>query len=116
MSRSILFVIDADPRVSGRPAEAVRIAAGIGAWNKVTVSLYLRGFATLMLAEDIADLVDSDNYERYLPSLSEPGSPIYVQNSSSFLAQAKTGRAAYQEISDQKLADLAAKHSQVIRF
>jgi sulfur relay (sulfurtransferase) DsrF/TusC family protein len=116
MNRSILFVIDADPRVSGRPAEAVRIAAGIGAWDKVNVSLYLRDSAILMLAEDTSDLVDSDNYERYLPLLGEPRSPIYTQSGSSFITRATTDRALFQEISDRALADLAAEHSQIIRF
>ena len=46
---SILFVIDADPRTSGRPAEAIRIAAGVAVWRKVNVSVYLRKAAALIL-------------------------------------------------------------------
>ena len=62
-----LFVIASDPRKSHRPAEAVRIAAGVGAWNKVDVSLYLHGEGARILDETARDFVDEEHFERYLP-------------------------------------------------
>jgi len=62
-----LFVIASDPRTSHRPAEAVRIAAGVGAWKKVDVSLYLHGEAARILDEAAGDFVDEEHIERYLP-------------------------------------------------
>jgi sulfur relay (sulfurtransferase) DsrF/TusC family protein len=116
MSRSILFVIADDPRASGRPAEAIRIAAGLGQWDKVIVSVYLRDAAVLILSENTDDFVDADNYERYLPLLAKPDRPIYAQSGSPSLKQVERGPFAFQEISDAELSRLAANHSQVIRF
>jgi len=64
-----LFVIASDPRTSHRPAEAVRIAAGVAAWKKVDVSLYLHGDAARILDESAGDFVDEEHIERYLPML-----------------------------------------------
>jgi hypothetical protein len=64
-----LFVITSDPRTSHRPAEAVRIAAGVGAWKKVAVSLYLHGAAARILDEATGDFVDEEHIARYLPML-----------------------------------------------
>ena len=116
MTGSILFVIGDDPRINGRSAEAIRIAAGICQWNKVEVSVYLRDAAVLILSESREDLVDPDNYERYLPLLAKPDRPIYAQSGSSMLKQMERGPFAFKEISEIELAQLAANHSQVIRF
>jgi sulfur relay (sulfurtransferase) DsrF/TusC family protein len=64
-----LFVIASDPRTSHRPAEAVRIAAGVGAWKKVDVSVYLCDAAARLLDEASGDFVDEEHIERYLPML-----------------------------------------------
>jgi hypothetical protein len=112
----VLFVIDCDPRSSGRAAEAIRIAAGVGVWKRIEVSVYLRDAAVMILSEDIEDLVDSDNFFRYLPVLAESARPIYVQKGSRFLSSVGEGQSAIEEISDDALARLAAEQSQVIRF
>ena len=44
MKPKLLLLVTSDPRTSARPAEAVRIAAGIGAWKKADVTLYLLSF------------------------------------------------------------------------
>jgi hypothetical protein len=116
MSRSILFIIGDDPRASGRPAEAIRIATGIGQWEKVDVSVYLRDAAVLILGENRDDLVDANNYERYLPLLARPDRAIYAQSGSPLLNEMEKSPFAFREISDAELARLAANHSQVIRF
>jgi hypothetical protein len=116
MKASALFVIDADPRASGRPAEAVRIAAGVGVWKRIEVSVYLRGSAVLILGEETDDLLDSDNYERYLPLLAGLGRPILVQQGAVHLGRLGESAWPFQEISDAALAQIAAEQSQVIRF
>lgn len=116
MTPGILLVIDSDPRTSPRPAEAVRMAAGIGVWKKVSVSLYLRDAAVLILGEDSDELVDGDNFKRYLPLVVGLGRPIYVQKGAPGLAQLGSATALLQEISSGELAELAARQSQVIRF
>jgi sulfur relay (sulfurtransferase) DsrF/TusC family protein len=111
-----LFVIDADPRASGRPAEAVRIAAGVGVWKKIEVALYLRAAAVLILGEDTCELVDQENYTRYLPILGEFGRPIFVQEGAPALSRLGQSLLPIQQISDAVLARLAAESSCVIRF
>jgi hypothetical protein len=116
LNTTALFIIDTDPRASGRPAEAVRIAAGIAVWKKIDVALYLRAAAILILAEYTGDLVDEENYTRYLPILGELPGPIYVQKGASTLSQLGQSVLPFQKISDAELAQMAAKHSCVLRF
>ena len=71
-----LVIIETDPRTSPRPAEAIRIAAGIGAWKKTDVTLLLRGpVAGYSLQEYADELVDEDNFTRYLPLVAEQPRP-----------------------------------------
>ncbi len=116
MKSSALFVIDTDPRASGRPAEALRIAAGVGVWKRVDVAVYLRGAAVLVLGENTDELADQENYARYLPLLRELGRPIYVQEGAPGLARLGQDALPFQQISDAALAQLASEQSQVIRF
>jgi hypothetical protein len=116
MNRSALFLITEDPRASARPAEAVRIAAGVGVWKKVEVTVYLRGAAVLLLGENTEDLVDQENYARYLPVLAEAGRPVYVEKGAPCLAQLGQPALPFEEISDAQLAELAAARDCLLRF
>jgi hypothetical protein len=116
MKPSALFIIESDPRRSARPAEAVRIAAGVAAWKKVEVAVYLRGVAVWVLDEKAEALLDGEDYARYLPILRELGRPIYVQKG--IAAPGEIGHVAlpFEEISDEQLAELAAASECVLRF
>jgi hypothetical protein len=116
MKSSALFIIESDPRRSGRPAEAVRIAAGVGAWKKVEVALYLRKAAVLVLAEDAEELKDGEDYARYLPILRESGRPVYAQKGAATLGALGQASLPFEEISDEQLAALAAACNCVLRF
>ncbi len=116
MNHGVLFVIDTDPRSSGRPAEAVRIAAGLAVWKRIEVTVYLRAAAVLILGEETDELVDQDNFTRFLPILGESGRPIYVQEGTPWLASLGQSALPFREISDGGLAQLAMERSQVIRF
>jgi len=113
---SILFIITSDPRQSPRPAEAIRIAAGVGTWKKADVSVYLRDAAVLALSEFADEFVDEDNYNRYFPIIGEFGRPIYVQRDAALLAEIGEPSLRFQEISDAELASLAARHKYTARF
>src|SRR5271154_4565081 len=76
-----LVIVETDPRISARPAEGIRIAAGIGAWKKTDVTLLLRGPAGYSLQEYADELVDEDNFTHYLPLVAELPRPIYVEDS-----------------------------------
>jgi len=112
----ILFIVTSDPRYSARPAEAIRIAAGVGAWKKAEVSVYLRDAAVLALSEFADEFVDEDNYTRYFPIVGEFGRPVYTQRGAPLLAEIGESALRFLEISDDELAMLAAQQDYVARF
>lgn len=116
MTPRVLFIITSDPRKSGKAAEAIRIAAGVSAWKKTEVSVYLRDAAVLALGEDTADLVNEDNFTRYLPMLAETKNPVYVQKDNPTLANLGECPVEIKQLSDRDLAVLAAAHNYVLRF
>ncbi len=112
----ILFIITGDPRSSPRPAEAVRIAAGVGTWPKMEVIVYLRDAAVLALSEPLDELVDEDHYTRYLPMVAGSGRPIFVQQGAPLLRVMDQAALPFEEINDQMLAELTAGSTCVVRF
>ncbi len=116
MNPQVLFIVTGDPRTSAKPAEAIRIAAGVGTWKKTDITLYLRDAAVLALSEFCDEFVDEDNYTRYLPIVGEFGRPIYVQKGASLLGEIGESPLKFTEINDDELATMAAKSTYVVRF
>jgi hypothetical protein len=116
MKPRVLFVVTSDPRSSARPAEAVRIAAGIGPWQKLDLAVYLRGAAVLALGECVEELVDADHFGRYLPILGEMERPVYVERGTPWLAGLRETPVRFAEMDDVELARLAADSGCVLRF
>lgn len=116
MTRTVLFVVTADPRTSPRPAEAVRIAAGVGAWKKVAVTVYLWGAAVLALSEYPDELTDGDHFRRYLPLVTESGGLICAQRGAPLLGQIGQAPVAFREIDPGELASLAAQNDYLLRI
>ncbi len=116
MKPSALFVIASDPRRSHRPAEAIRIAAGVGSWRKADVAVYLRGPAILALGEDTDALVDEDNFSRYLPLVQGPGRPIYVQQGAPPLVELGGSPWRFEAVSDAQLATMMAQSDFILHF
>ncbi len=114
--KSLFFLITSDPRTSHRPAEAIRIAAGVGVWKEVAIKLYFRDAAVLALSEYPEGLVDEEIYTRYLPGMREFGCPIYAQRNAPLLAQVGRTPIAFEEIEDERLALLAAHSTSLLRF
>src|SRR5271168_1919441 len=111
-----LVIIETDPRTSARPAEAIRIAAGIGAWKKTEVTLLLRGpVAGYSLQEYADELVDEDNFTRYLPLVAEGLHPIYLEDSFADLAALEGSPWKYEVISRAKMAELIRANDYLIR-
>lgn len=111
-----LFIVNGDPRVSPRPAEAIRIAAGVGTWKKIEVTLVLCEAAVLALSEFPDEFVDEDNYIRYLPIVGEFGRPVYVETGAPFLQGLGTPPVPYERINVVQLAAMAADSDYVLRF
>jgi hypothetical protein len=116
VKRRLLFIVTSDPRISARPAEAVRIAAGVGAWENIEAVLYLRGAAVLALGESAEELVDGDNFVRYLPFATKAGRRVCVQHNSPLLAELGDTRVSFNPMGDDELARLAADSDCVVRF
>ena len=110
-----LFIVTSDPRRSHRPAEAIRIAAGVAAWKKVAVHLYLRGPAVLCLGEFPEELVQGNNIERYLPILADD-EKVLVQDSAPELRDLAQTSAKFTAVSDRALASVAARMRYVLHF
>lgn len=116
MKPRLLIVVTEDPRRSKRPAEAVRIAAGVAAWDRVETTLFLRGPAVLALGEFAGELADGENFERFLPLLAEHGRPIFAQEGALELSELGETPVQFQLATDGKLASLAAGSDCVLRF
>jgi hypothetical protein len=116
MNFRALFVIAEDPRRSGRPAEALRVAAGLSVWKKVDVAVYLRGAAAQLLDAAAEGFVDEENFARYWPILAENGAPIYAQSGAPGLPPRGLAAVPFEEISDAQWAALAAARDCVLRF
>jgi hypothetical protein len=116
MNPKILMVVTSDPRTSSRPAEAIRIAAGVGTWKKADVTVYLHGPAVLALSEFPDDLVDEDNFNRYLPIVGEFESPVYVQAGAAELADLGEAPVQFTPVDQAGLAALVKNSTSVLRF
>jgi sulfur relay (sulfurtransferase) DsrF/TusC family protein len=116
MQRHALFIIESDPRRSGRPAEAIRIAAGVSVWKRIKAVVYLRDAAVLALGEDAGELIGGDNYSQHLALLRESSGPVLVQKDAAMKAQLGPTASPFEEISDERLASLAASSACVLRF
>src|SRR5271157_4111636 len=98
MKPRVLFIVTGDPRTSPRPAEAVRIAAGVGAWKRAEISVYLRDAAILALSESSGSLMEEEDYARYWPILAESSQPVYVQKNAAALRELGQAAAPFTEI------------------
>ncbi|MDB6024615.1 MAG: hypothetical protein JWM68_838 [Verrucomicrobiales bacterium] len=116
MNPQVLFIVTGDPRTSPKPAEAIRIAAGVGTWKKADITVYLRDASVLALSEFCDEFIDEDNFTRYLPIVRDFGRPIYVQKGAPLLNEIGESPLKFEEISDDQLAGLAAKSNYVVRF
>jgi hypothetical protein len=111
-----LVIVETDPRTSARPAEGIRIAAGIGAWKKTDVTLLLRGPAGYSLQEYADELIDEDNFTRYLPIVVDQPRPIYVEDSFADLAALEGSPWRYDVINRDRTAQLVRENDYLIRL
>lgn len=111
-----LVIIETDPRTSARPAEGIRIAAGIGVWKKTEVTLLLRGPAGYSLQEYADELIDEDNFVRYLPIVAEGPRPIYVEDSFDGFKALDGSAFSYEKISRAQVAELIRANDYLIRL
>ena len=114
--RNVLIIVSGDPRISPRPAEAIRLAAGLAQWPRIKVRVYLRDAAVLALNEQPDDLMDGELFRDCLPLTVKTDCPIFVQTHSLFLRDLGRAPVAVAELSDEQLAAEIARSHSVIRF
>ena len=114
--RSLLVIVASDPRSSHRAAEAIRIAAGVAAWRKVEVTLYLAASAVLALSSDVDDFVNQESFTQFLPMLTESGRPILAEAGAAALAQIGEPAVPFEAISAAELAARSARATNLLRF
>jgi hypothetical protein len=116
--RSALFVITSNPLSSPRPAEAVRIAAGIRAWQAIDVHVYLHDETSMPLLHSQDQIQDQDTFRHYLPLLANPKESVV-------LVSDRIGRQALDlwgdcfrvlPVTDDAIAQRAASSTWILRF
>jgi hypothetical protein len=115
MIRTLLIKVRSDPRQSPRPAEAVRIGAGVGAWNKVQVDLLLEGPAVHCLDEFADELNNGELFLQYLPAILNHRGRIVVDEKNPLLNSIKP-QIAFERLSASEIAQLTRTVDHVMTF
>jgi sulfur relay (sulfurtransferase) DsrF/TusC family protein len=79
MAKTVVVVIQEDPRKTHRPVEALRIALGLVAGSHQT-TVVLLGESVRLLHEDVDDIIDVEILEKYLPSIEQLEIPFILQS------------------------------------
>ncbi len=116
MTRSLLFIVRDDPRTSPRPAEALRIVAGLCAVQQISVRLVLTGAAVRLLSHETGALLEADQVERCRALLVDAGYVVLVSDGS--LQEHEIGVPAVpcREVSNEALARISAESDSVALF
>ena len=113
--RNCLIRIVSDPRQSPRPAEAVRIAAGVGAWRKVQVHLCFEGPAVRALDEFADELTNGDLFTQYLRAIPDHGGRILVENENPLLASINPA-VPFERLSADQIHHFTGEMDHVMQF
>lgn len=111
MKRAVFVLASGDPRISGRPAEAVRVAAGLSVHERLAVTLCLCGEAARVLSSDLEECHDGESMAGYLEVLRAAGGKVVVvgQDSSS-------GPSDVRGIAEIQIREEISKADRVLRF
>ncbi len=112
----MLLIISGDPRSSHRPAEALRVAAGLLAWRQIDLQVCLCGPAGRLLDDAPGTLVDEEEIARCLPVVT--GEPGRLSVEEALTPVSKPGQFAPSigTLNRLQLAELAAQCDSVLRF
>jgi hypothetical protein len=113
---SVLLIVNSDPRTSARPAEAVRVAAGLSQSDQVQVTIYLRAAARLVLSLPDEDLVNGDVIRQFLPLVAQPKNPILYQASDHENENFETLGKSVRSATDGELARTMPAYRHVLGF
>ncbi|MCC6544258.1 MAG: hypothetical protein IT392_07115 [Nitrospirae bacterium] len=107
----IIFLIRSRPSESHKPAEAIRIAAGLGTGNN-SIKIILSGESVRILSPDEDDLEDIDIIEKFLPIIKDWEIPLYVDSGALAAIDLKSSPYAYRTVDNDEMSEiLAGGHS-----
>lgn len=115
----LLVLIDSDPRTSPRPAEAVRVAAGVGAWRDIHVQLCLIGPACALAGDDLGAFCDGEELDHYLRMILGRGECPWVITEDAGRTEGKdagTEGRMWRRLTMAELAGEIARMNWVLRF
>ncbi len=115
MPPSVLFLIKSNPLRSHRPAEAIRIAVGLGT-NKNPLTLILIHEATRLLNYENEELEEIETVEQYLPILEEWDIPILVEKGSLDRMNLKDHSFQLEEVSATEISQQLAQADRTFIF
>ncbi len=104
-----LIIVAANPGQSHRPAEAVRLAVGLAAWQRLRVFLWLSGPAVRVLQADLEPAVDGDLLRQMAPQLVGSGVEVWTEQDNAWLAQLNQPILTPQPMSTAALAAQRAR-------
>lgn len=114
--RRVLLIISGDPRASHRPAEALRLAAGLLPWGQIDLQVCLCGPARWLLDDAPGTLVDEEEITRCLSAVTgEPGR-LWVEAARSPGAEPSETAGNVRTMSREQIATLAARCDSVLKF
>ena len=115
MVHTLLIKVASDPRKSPRPAEAVRIGAGVGAWKKVQVHLLLEGPAVHCLDEFADELTNGELFIQYLPAILSHSGRILVDEKNPLLKSIKPN-ISFETLPAGEITRFAGEADHVMEF
>lgn len=115
MIPKIVFLIRSNPEESHKPAEAIRIAAGLGV-GKNPLKIILTGEAPRILLSDEEDLIDVDIIEKFLPLVRDMSIPVYVDKRSVSGMPVKKSHYDFRIIEPEESSELLAGGHYVLVF
>ena len=111
----IIFLIRSNPCESHRPAEAIRIAAGLGTGNN-SIKIILSGESVRVLSPDEEDLEDMDIIEKFLPIIEDWEIPLYVDKDSLSGIDLKKSPYAFRTVDSEGVSEILAGGNSVFVF
>ncbi len=111
----IIFLIRSSPCESHRPAEAIRIAAGLGTGNN-SIKVILFGESVRILSSDDYDLEDIDIIEKFLPIIVDWEIPLYVDKGSLTGTDLKKSPYSYHTVDNEEVSEILAGGHSVFVF
>lgn len=115
MAAKLVIIIRSNPNESNRPAEAIRIAAGLGI-GKNPLKIILSGESPRILSADEDDLMDIDIIEKFLPMIEEWNIPIYVDKITLNNIDLKNSPYKYRTVDKEETSELIAGGHYVMVF